>query len=355
MKINCIVPVYNTSRYLKKCVCSLLNQTYEDINIILIDDCSTDNSGTICEKLKIKYPDKITYIKKEINEGVDKARLDGINYLLSNGSDDDEGVTFVDSDDYLEEKSLSLLAKKVCEEDADVVEMRNYRSLGILKFKPRIRIKSMTISQPILFDDYYISFFGENILSVSIWGKLYRLRLFREANLKPSGFKMGEDLILNMTLFPYIQKYCIIDYYGYNYRVGGLTSNYNPTLWRDLKKQYFIKRQQLFEKDYLKALRSLNVELKNIFITSVTQRVQYVRETESQLKAWILKELDDAELWKDVKEMSKTESKEIYTYLAEKNVDAILLMVRERLHAKRWRLRIKRSLITLQKISKIFR
>ena len=348
MKISCIVPVYNTSKYLKQCLGSLINQTHRDTEIIIVNDCSTDNSASICQEYAQQYPDRVVFINKAVNEGVDKARFDAINYLLSCNSAD--CVTFIDSDDYVEPEALAQLAKAMAETDADVIEMRNSRCIRNFKFKRNPYIEAKTISQPQLFDDYYVSFFGINILSVSIWGKLYRLDLFRKAKLTPSGFKMGEDLIMNMKLFPFINRYRIIDYYGYNYRVGGLTSRYNPTLWTDLKSQYYLKRQQLVDCDYMKALKPLNIELKNILISAIIQRISFLKKSDDTLRQWVLAELNDTVLWHDIEEMSETEPDPIYKYIATKDADSIILIVKERLHEQRWRRRTKKLLIHLSKL-----
>lgn len=84
MRISVVIPVYNVRRYLKKCINSVINQTYDNFEIILVDDKSTDGSVEICRQYKSKYPDKIVLIEKEENEGVDKARFTGINYALQN-------------------------------------------------------------------------------------------------------------------------------------------------------------------------------------------------------------------------------------------------------------------------------
>ncbi len=233
--------------------------------------------------------------------------------------------------------------------NADVVEMRMQRRLGPIKIKASGLIPQ-TIEQPQLFEDYFYSFFGINILSVNLWGKLYSLDLFKRAQLKPSGFKMGEDLIMNMKLFPLIRRYSISDYHGYNYRVGGLTSGYNQSLWPDLKKQYFIKRDFLFETKYEKALRPLNIELKNILLSSIEQRIVYLKESDNKLKQWINTELEDKRLWQDISKMSATEPNPIYQLITSKDVDAIISVVKKRLHKQRWRRRIKRILIIINKI-----
>lgn len=84
MTISVIIPVYNTAKYLKQCIESVLNQTYKDFEIILVNDASTDNSLEICEYYTSKYPN-IKLINKIINEGVDKARFTALKSLQNRG------------------------------------------------------------------------------------------------------------------------------------------------------------------------------------------------------------------------------------------------------------------------------
>ena len=150
-----------------------------------------------------------------------------------------------------------------------------------------------------------------------------------------------------MKLFPYLKKYSIIDYRGYNYRVGGLTSRYNATLWEDLKRQYRIKRDFAHQYNYTKAYHPLNVELKNIFLSSLCQRIIYLKESQDELRRWIKNELDDATLWADICEMSKTENEAIYSYIANKDIDSLIDEAQVRIYASRWRQRAKKILSLL--------
>lgn len=114
-KVSVIIPVYNVGNYIEKCLDSVVNQTLEDIQIIVVNDGSTDNSENVINKFIKKYPNKIEYYKKE-NGGLSDARNYGLNYVTG------EYVGFVDSDDYIDlcmyEKMYNL-AKK---EEADIVE-----------------------------------------------------------------------------------------------------------------------------------------------------------------------------------------------------------------------------------------
>lgn len=114
-KVSIIVPVYNTEKYLKKCLDSLVNQTLNDIEIILIDDYSNDKSRQIIQYYKNKYKDKIVSIFLEENKGVGFVRNKGIK--ISTG----EYILFVDSDDYINKDMCEVLYKKAKEKDYDIV------------------------------------------------------------------------------------------------------------------------------------------------------------------------------------------------------------------------------------------
>jgi len=114
MKISVIIPVYNTQDYLSDCVDSILRQTLEDIEIILINDGSTDNSGKIIDGYVQKYPGKIRALTL-VNGGQGRARNFGID--IAQG----EFLSFIDSDDYLEANALELMYSAALENDADIV------------------------------------------------------------------------------------------------------------------------------------------------------------------------------------------------------------------------------------------
>lgn len=110
--ISIIIPVYNTEKYLEKCVNSIIDQTYNNIEIILVDDGSTDNSPYICDKLNNKNNNIKVFHKK--NEGVSKARNYGIE--KANGT----YLLFVDSDDYIDKNMISSLYNNLIKYNADI-------------------------------------------------------------------------------------------------------------------------------------------------------------------------------------------------------------------------------------------
>lgn len=131
MKFSIIVPVYNVEKYLRKCLDSIINQTYSDYEVIVVNDGSPDNSGVIIEEYKEKYPNKIKAYNKE-NGGLSDARNFGMQYTTG------DYVIFVDSDDYIKENMLEVLNNNI-KDNEDVIGYNlitvdsNYNNINIAK------------------------------------------------------------------------------------------------------------------------------------------------------------------------------------------------------------------------------
>lgn len=121
-KISVIVPIFNTEKYIEKCVKSIINQTYKNLDIILVDDGSIDNSYHICLQLA-KQDKRIKLIRQE-NRGVLSAKMHGLEHT------DAPYVMFVDSDDWIDEKTCEVYSKAMTENEVDVV------SAGIIRAFP---------------------------------------------------------------------------------------------------------------------------------------------------------------------------------------------------------------------------
>ncbi|WP_278965109.1 glycosyltransferase family 2 protein [Phocaeicola coprocola] len=294
--ISVIIPVYNTAKFLSTCIRSIINQTLQELEIIIVNDASTDKSIYICNKFKEK-DNRIILIDKKQNEGVEKARYDGI--LAATG----EYICFVDSDDWLEKDALKRMYDKALETDADYVEVGMQRVLDrhkIIKKKTYPAVKGL-ITQPQLFDSYYISFFGMNILSVNIWGKLYRGCILKNPP-QPIGLTMGEDLYFNLEIFPRLKTIYIDDYIGYNYRFGGMTTRYNKNLLSNLKILYSIKKKKIEKYHYYKASDYIRIELKNALMSDINQRILFRYGPKQDIIDQIYKELMDP-IWNDIQQI----------------------------------------------------
>lgn len=115
-KIAVIVPVYKVEKYLSRCIDSILNQTYKDFELILIDDGSPDNCGKICDEYAEK--DERVHVIHQINQGVSVARNVGIDWAMNNSNI--KWITFIDSDDWVNKLYLEILLKACIENDVQI-------------------------------------------------------------------------------------------------------------------------------------------------------------------------------------------------------------------------------------------
>ena len=112
MKVSIVIPVYNVEKYLARCIQSVINQTYENIEIILVDDGSMDSSGKLCDTYKMK--DNRIKVIHQRNLGVSAARNVGLD--LAEG----DSITFIDADDYVAENYIETLVNLMKKEKAEI-------------------------------------------------------------------------------------------------------------------------------------------------------------------------------------------------------------------------------------------
>lgn len=314
--VSIILPVYNSKKTLSKCIHSIISQSYRDWELMVVLD-GIGGGQEECRRMIESYQKKDTrihYIEQE-NAGVDSARFVGMN------ATDGEFIMFIDADDWLEPEALQCTTKVIKESNYDYVDATFIRCLGPIK-KTSKQCLFGAIELPDLFKDYYISFFGKSLLSVSMCGKLYRRETIERAGLFPSGFSMGEDLVFNMKLFPFLHKIYLIDKPYYNYRYGGMTSRYNPHLLNDLKSQFLLKLQAIEEYSYHKADNSARIEMVNVLHSEIKQRlIFHGNQTKGEVIDSINKEISDP-FWAEVLNITSDYLDNSPFYIALKNRDA---------------------------------
>lgn len=206
--VSIIVPVYNIENYLEDCLQSILAQDYEDKELILIDDGSTDGSSLLCDK----YADQYSWIKviHKVNEGQSSARNCGFEYVSG------EYLLFVDGDDFIHEQQISLLAEAMNTYKADIV-VCDFEAV-YSKVKLDADVKSNTDIK--VFDGLegvQALLYQEGFTS-SPWAKLFRRELFESVRF-PVG-KIYEDLGTMYKVFASAQRVVFIPrkLYGYMHR-----------------------------------------------------------------------------------------------------------------------------------------
>ena len=215
-KITVIVPVYNVENYLEKCLDSLINQTYKNLEIIVINDGSTDNSGEICQEYAQK-DNRIIYIETE-NSGQSAARNFGLDRMTGSY------VTFVDSDDWVEQDYAEVLYKKLMEYQADIA-VANYYSYNESEEMYYFHIFGDSYYEKVydnvsIFENLYESSEMKSFALISVWGTLYRADLF--SDLRFDKGKLGEDGYLNQKIYLLAKKTVYLNkgLYAYRQREG---------------------------------------------------------------------------------------------------------------------------------------
>ena len=209
LKVSVIVPIYNVEKYLEKCINSLLSQTLEDIQIILVNDGSKDNSGNIAKEYEKNNKDRVIYVEKE-NGGLSDARNYGLKYATG------DFIAFLDSDDYIEKNAYEEMYNKAIEENADYVECD-----FIWEFPNKIRVDKQ---YPYKNKKEMLSF-----VRVVAWNKLIKRQLIIDNNLEfPKGLRY-EDVEFTYKLIPFINKFAYVDkpFIHYVQRKGSIANVQN--------------------------------------------------------------------------------------------------------------------------------
>ncbi|MBQ7943451.1 MAG: glycosyltransferase [Lachnospiraceae bacterium] len=205
--ISIIVPVYNVEEYLSRCVDSIINQTYTNLEIILIDDGATDGCGVICDSYAEK-DDRIKVIHKE-NGGLSDARNAGLNIMAG------EYVSCIDSDDFVSPYFIENLYNATVNTDCQIVGswFVEYFDGNSIPEAKRADTKDVQVYNR---ENLYRKMLYQDGVEVSAWGKLYKSTLFDGVRY-PKG-KIYEDILTTYKLIEKVDKMAIlpnVDYFYY--------------------------------------------------------------------------------------------------------------------------------------------
>lgn len=205
IKVSVIVPIYNTEKFLKRCIDSILNQSLKELEIILVNDGSTDNSDKICLEYSEKY-ENIKYLNK-LNTGCSDSRNTGIRMAAG------EYIAFLDSDDYIEKDMYENLYNKAYVENMDIV------MCGIL-YHDLLEKRNYSVSPQKI--ENYNEYFKYSILIASPCNKIFRKKLILENRiLFPLNTHQGEDLVFCFKSLSFTNKVGYINKDYYHYQLHG--------------------------------------------------------------------------------------------------------------------------------------
>ena len=289
-KVSVIIPVYNTEQYLEACLDSVLGQTLKELEVILVNDGSTDSSLKIMEKYQSEYPDRVRLLSKE-NGGQATAR--NVAIPLCTG----EYIGFVDSDDYIEPEMYESMYRKAKEADADYVEC-DYVNVKVNAHgeQERIadygsRVREYTSKEDMFIDPM-----------LAPWNKLYRRTLLQESDVRfPEGY-IYEDTAFCLKAISLVQSFAFVpEKFVVHYFRGGSTMNVNKSkrvanIFPVLKDVItFYQKHDLFEKYY----PELEYEIVKILLCSSMIRIseipdkklrrQYCKDTWAMIREYFPK------------------------------------------------------------------
>lgn len=253
-KVSIIMPVYNVEKYIEKSLNSLVNQSLKDIEIIVVNDGSPDNSQKIIDEFVKKYPDKVKSFIKE-NGGQGSAR----NFGLTKASG--EYIGYVDSDDFVELDMYEKMYNKAKEKDSDIVICGSYNVDEITGNRKQ------DIDR-LLFDDYKVNaFFGR----MAVWNKIYKKEILEKNELEFRSKVWYEDLDFTIKALSNAEKIDYVNepFYDYLIREGSTMNNSNV----DRNLEIFLAFNQIINNKKLKKYKDVieYLAIDHIYISAVVR------------------------------------------------------------------------------------
>jgi glycosyltransferase involved in cell wall biosynthesis len=249
-KVSVIVPVYNVEKYIRKCIDSILSNTFKDFELILVDDCSQDNSLDICDEFS-KRDNRVKIIRNKKNTGVSLSRRIGLEASIG------EYIQYIDSDDWIENDMIEKMYEKAVSEDFDMVVCDYY-----------YEDKNIEKIHKQCFNSFKKEIIIKNILSIQIksvlWNKLIKRRLYEKAEFPK--YNRSEDYVITIQNVYNADKigYINIPLYHYRYNDKSLSNNRETYInGRIEENKNWYRVVDLLKEKYGNDLRIFEPELSN--------------------------------------------------------------------------------------------
>ncbi len=284
-KISVIIPAYNAEQYIEQTIKSVLNQTYKNIEIIIVDDGSTDDTLSVIKNIEDQNSQKIKAIHTD-NQGVTSARLTGIENSTG------EWIGFVDSDDEIEQDMYELLMSNAIRYKADISHC------GYQMIFPNGRINYFYNTGRLVEQDRTTGvkdLLEGSFIEPGLWNKLFHKTLFHSLlheDVMDKNIKINEDLLMNFYLFQNSKKSIYVDKCEYKYfvREGSVSRkklNQNKIYDPIKVKEIIIKHSNTNEK--VSAERAYVRTCVNTYNTLIIQKDSLYRNDERTVRQMIIK------------------------------------------------------------------
>lgn len=235
--VSVIIPIFNVEQFLDQCVESVINQTYKNLEIILVDDGSPDNCGKMCDEYAAQ-DNRIKVIHKQ-NGGLSDARNVGIDIATGNY------ITFIDSDDYVMPDMINILIRIIVNSYTDIAQCEFIRSKsGCVSESKQGAFQSEKFT--VYSENKMAAYIKNKKFATAAWGKIYKKSLFNEIRF-PVG-RLHEDVFTTYKLIHKAESVAVTDYVGYVYRITEnsiTTSKFSPkkldSVYGKLEQSEFIE------------------------------------------------------------------------------------------------------------------
>lgn len=223
-KFSVIIPVYNAEKYIDECVQSLLNQKYKDFELILVNDCSTDNSLELCKHYE-KQDNRVMVLSQEKNQGVSAARNHGLEHASG------KYILFVDSDDFVAENYFETLDLLTANSSRELIVFGNYDYVISDKNKPTVSLSSMNCNITSTEEDAWNKLFLNSFFA-SPCNKIFLREILVQYGIRfDTECVCYEDYIFNVEYCKHIEHFIVSDKPLYYYRQFANVSHTSKRRW----------------------------------------------------------------------------------------------------------------------------
>lgn len=283
-KISIIANFYKSEKYIPKLIKSVLRQSFQDWELVAVNDCSPGNDLKLLKEFEAlpEMKGRMRIVDNKVNQGISQAKQTGIKESVG------EYLTFIDGDDWFEPYALEHLFNPVRQNpEIDFVVGNCYRTLNRFYKQKLTSVVNFNViyENAVLNNELIKGFFGINVFSsYAYWGKLFKRSILDKSKFTPRKTLLYEDIFFNLYYFLEAQKVVFVDYYGYNWRWGGISSgsgkkseasfSVNGTL-KNFNDFYF-ERLDIIERYHLKdVFAPMRIELYNVMRSSLNSLCSY--------------------------------------------------------------------------------
>lgn len=263
IELSIIVPVYNVEKYIKKCLETILNQMNSKVELIIVNDCSPDNSIDVCYHMIENYSNA-KIIQREKNGGLSATRNTGL--CEARG----KYVWFVDSDDYVEKNSIKRLLECIKLNQADIIQFNHYR-FGDEAYQSSVKQGHIIIDSSEKRLQYICGYLSNaKDGGYEVWRRIYSLDMIREHHIlfQPNKEIFAEDICFNLEYFRYCNSVEVIEDSLYYYRVR------KSSIMGSLESAKLHEMQLLAWRDYI-TLSDRNIKKRYDYIYAGIMQVRY--------------------------------------------------------------------------------